>query len=122
MKLFAGQRLTLEDDEKFLLVKSGKVEVYAVAGDEVSFRQFFMMSVEVGEAVFPAMDDLTGIKISIYAVEDVEITINNFSTQEEESLKKLMRQWFKSAPEKMSWLQLLADKGDETLISWQLGT
>ena len=78
MKLFAGQRLTLEDDEKFLLVKSGKVEVYAVAGDEVSFRQFFIMSVEVGEAIFPAMDDLTGIKISIYAVEDVELTINNF--------------------------------------------
>ena len=122
MKLFAGQRLTLEDDEKFLLVKSGKVEVYAIAGDEVSFRQFFMMSVEVGEAIFPAMDDLTGIKISIYAVEDVELTINDFSTQEPENLKKLMRQWFKSAPEKMSWLQLLADKGDETLISWQLGT
>ena len=122
LKLFAGERLTLEDDEKFLLVKSGRVEVYAVAGDESSFRQFFMMSVKVGEAIFPSMDDLTGIKISIYAVEDVELAENKFLEQEPENLKKLMRLWFKSALEKMPWLQLLADKGDETLISWQNGT
>ena len=122
LKLFAGQRLTLEDDKKFWLVESGKVEVYAVASDEVSFRQFFMMSVKGGEAIFPAIDDLTKIKISVYAVEDVDLTINDFSTQEPEILKNLMRQWFKSALKQMSWLQLLADKGDETLISWQRGT
>ena len=122
MKLFAGQRFTLEDDEKFLLVKTGTVEVYAVSSDEVSFRKFFMMTVSAGAAIFPAMDDLTEIKFSIYAVEDVELTLNEFSTQEPETLKNLMRQWFKSAPEKMSWLQLLADKGDEILLSWQRGT
>ena len=122
LKLLAGQRFILEGDDKFLLTESGKIEVYAVAGDEVSFRQFFMMTVEVGEAIFPSMDDLTDIKISIYAVEDSELKINSFEAQETENLRELMSHWFKNALERMSWLKLLADKGDENLISWRRGT
>ena len=122
MKLLAGQRLTLTDDEKFFQIESGKIEVYAVAGDEASFRQFFMMAVEVGEAIFPSMDDLTGIKISVYAVEDSVLKVESFAEQDAGNLRGLMTRWFKSALEKMSWLRLLADKGDETLLAWRRGT
>ena len=122
MQLMAGQRIVIEDENKFLLLQSGKVEVYAVTDNEETFRQFYMMTVDVGEAVFPAMDDFGEIKISVYAVEDSDLQVNYLAQHSPNELQALMRKWFKDALKKMSWLQLLADKGDETLLSWQAGT
>ena len=76
MLLLAGQRISLIDTDKFFLVESGKVEIYAVSGDAESFRQSYLIPVERGEAIFSSMDDLTEIKISVYAVEDAELLVN----------------------------------------------
>ena len=61
-KLSAGERLLLRrDDSRFQLV-SGSVEVYAVTrqgkGEEeaLSFRQFYLLDLAVGEMAFPAID------------------------------------------------------------------
>ncbi len=122
MQLMAGQRIVIEDENKFLLLQSGKIEVYAVTDDEESFRQFYMMTVDVGEAVFPAMDDFGKIKISVYAVEDSDLQVHYLAQHSPNELQALMKKWFKNALENMSWLQLVADKGDEILLPWQNGT
>ena len=122
MQLMAGQRIVIEDENKFLLLHSGKIEVYAVTDNEESFRQFYMMTVDVGEAVFPAMDDFGKIKISVYPVEDSDLQVHYLAQHSPNELQALMKKWFKNALENMSWLQLVADKGDEILLPWQNGT
>lgn len=121
MQLLAGQRILLKDEDKFLIVRSGKVEIYAITSGEESFRQSYLMPVESGNAIFPSMDDLSNINISIYAVEDSEINFKSFSEEQSEDLKIMMKRWFADLS-KISWMQMLADRGDETLLSWQNGT
>ena len=41
MKLLAGQRFKLHDEDKFIRLKSGVAEVYAVTHLKESFRQIF---------------------------------------------------------------------------------
>jgi len=121
VQLLAGQRITLEDGNLFLEVESGQVEVYAVTSGEASFRKFYMMKVNPGEAIFPSMDDLSEINISIYAVSDTDLKVSQFSQSNPQKLKKLMKIWFQNL-EKIYWLQLLTDKGDKVLLSWRKGT
>ena len=121
MQLLAGQRIILEGDDKFVRVMSGKVEVYAITRGKVSYRQFYLMGVDAGEAIFPAMDDFGELAILIYAVEDTQLLPGFFAQSEPENLSVLMKKWFASL-EKISWMQLLADQGDEILISWRRGT
>ena len=120
MQLLAGQRIILEGDDKFVRVMSGKVEVYAITRGKVSYRQFYLMGVDAGEAIFPAMDDFGELAILIYAVEDTQLLPGFFAQSEPENLSVLMKKWFASL-EKISWMQLLADQGDEILISWRRG-
>ena len=43
MKLMAGERFRLSDENKYIRMISGRLEVYAVTRKNVSFRQIFLM-------------------------------------------------------------------------------
>lgn len=57
MELLSGERFIF-DDNNFLKIISGKVEVYLVNKDAENFRQMFLMNRQPGEFIFPAFDDL----------------------------------------------------------------
>ena len=110
-----------EKGKVFARVRSGKVEAYAVMSGEGSFRQEFLAEVDGGEAVFPALDEFEQVETLIYALEDAELEILQFESVSAENLRELMEKWFGELIN-LSWLSLLADKGDDTLITWREGT
>ena len=117
MKLLAGQRFKLHDEDKFIRLKSGLAEVYAVTHLKESFRQIFLMELPIDGAAYPSLDEFEQIDIQIYAVQDSELEILSFKEIEPLEQVNLMRAWFQNLI-KLSWLRLLADKGDEVLIPW----
>ena len=117
-ELTAGDRFVLEDGERFALVESGKVEVYAVTRADGSFRQQFLAELNSGGAAFPSLDEFGQTETQIHAVEDSRIQIFAFNEIAPEELKIFMRNWFAELI-KLPWLSLLADKGDDTLIKWR---
>ena len=119
--LTAGERLRLEDAERLALIETGKVEVYATRRTEGSFRQEFLAELGTGKAAFPTLDEFRETETLIYAVEDTQIKFLTFEELSPDELKNFMRHWF-SELIKLPWLQLLADKGDDILITWSLGT
>lgn len=119
--LKAGERIRLADGERLALVESGKIEVYAVTRDKGSFRQQFLVEMETGGAAFPSLDEFEQTETLIYAAEDTQIKILTFEEVSPAELKKFMQSWFAELI-KLSWLRLLADKGDDTLITWLNGT
>ena len=118
LSLTAGDRFRLEDGARLAQVESGKIEVYAVTRAEGSFRQQFLCELTTGEAAFPSLDEFEQTEAQIYAVENSQIKILTFDEVDRDELKVLMRKWFKELL-KLSWLSLLADKGDDTLIKWR---
>lgn len=118
IKIPAGQRLHLEDESKFAKVISGKIEAYAITKNQDSFRQFFLMELEKNETAFPAMDEFKTIDVQIYAVEDSEVCLMSFTEELMENIKLQMKKWFSKLIQ-LSWLKLLADKGDEELLTWR---
>ena len=121
MKLIAGERFRLHDDNTYLKLVSGKLEAYAVTRKKQSFRQIFLTEVAPGQAAFPSMDEFEQIDVLVYAVEDSELTETSLSEVAPEELLPLMRQWF-AALVSLPWLRLLADKGDEVLRKWADGS
>ena len=121
MKLIAGERFRLHDDNTYLKLVSGKLEAYAVTRKKQSFRQIFLTEVAPGQAAFPSMDEFEQIDVLVYAVEDSELTETSLSEISPEELLPLMRQWF-AALVSLPWLRLLADKGDEVLRKWADGS
>lgn len=119
--LKAGERFRLEDGERLALIESGKVEVYAVTRSEGSFRQQFLVELTAGEAAFPSLDEFEQTETLIYAAEDTQIKILTFDEVAPDALKNFMRNWFAELI-KLPWLRLLADKGDDTLITWLNGS
>ena len=119
--LTAGERLRLEDGEQLALVETGKVEVYAVTREEGSFRQQFLVELEAGGAAFPTLDEFERTETIIYASEETRLSILAFEEVPRDELEILMRRWFAELI-KLSWLRLLADKGDDILITWLDGT
>lgn len=119
--LKAGERIRLADGERLALVETGKIEVYAVTRDKGSFRQQFLVKMETGGAAFPSLDEFEQTETLIYAAEDTQIKILTFEEVSPAELKKFMQSWFAELI-KLSWLRLLADKGDDTLITWLNGT
>ncbi|MBR1729826.1 MAG: hypothetical protein IJ728_09920, partial [Selenomonadaceae bacterium] len=117
MKLIAGQRFRLTEENKFAFVTQGKLETYAVTQRKNSFRQIFLMTLESGSAAYPSMDEFGQIDIMLYAIEDSEIEIVEFETASAKDNCLLMKRWF-SELIKLSWLRLLADKGDDVLQRW----
>lgn len=118
ISLIAGERFRLEDGERLALIDSGKVEVYAVTRADGSFRQQFLVELTTGGAAFPSLDEFEQTETQIYAVEDSQIKILTFDEVPRDDLKIFMRSWF-AALIKLSWLSLLADKGDDTLMQWR---
>ena len=119
--LKAGERVRLADGERLALVESGKIEVYIVTREEGSFRQQFLVELSTGGAAFPALDEFEQTETQIYAAEDTQLKIFTFDEVSPDDLKKFMRNWFAELI-KLPWLRLLADKGDEILITWLDGT
>ena len=120
MKLVAGQRFRLTDENKFVFIKSGFAEAYAMTRDIKSFRQLFLMELFTNDAAYPSMDELEQIDVVIYAVEDTEIELVDLKEVPPLYQVNLMRRWF-SELIKLSWLRLMADRGDEMLIRWRNG-
>ena len=121
VKLSAGERIELAEENKFMRVASGSVEAYAVTAGNASFRQFYLMTLGTGGAAFPALDEFGEIKVVLSAVEDAELEEISFDDKTPEHLCPLMKAWFKNLGE-IPWLRLLADKGDDILRSWRDGT
>ena len=113
--------LNLNKSRTFAMVKSGKIEVYAVTRDKGSFRQQFLAEFSTGGAAFPALDEFETIDTLIYAEEDTQLEIIPFDAIELYELQRLMREWFAELV-KLSWMTLMADKGDEQVIAWREGT
>ena len=113
-EIFSGGRFLLSDEKNFLKITSGSVEVYAVTKNAENFHQTLIMKCAAGDAVFPALDDFEIVEILIYATEDSTFEILPL----ENISDKMARNWFHKLI-KISWLKLLADKGDDTLRDWQ---
>ncbi|MCR5175506.1 MAG: NHLP bacteriocin export ABC transporter permease/ATPase subunit, partial [Anaerovibrio sp.] len=61
------------------------------------------------------------IDIQLYALEDVVLREISLSGESVEKLRPLMQGWFKKMMS-LSWLRLLADRGDDVLLGWRRGT
>lgn len=121
MKLMAGERFRLSDENKYIRMISGRLEVYAVTRKNVSFRQIFLMELKAGEAAFPSLDEFEQIDIQVCAVEDSELEEAAFADTDAKTMLPLMRTWFRRLLDQ-AWLQLLADRGDEVLKQWEEGS
>lgn len=117
MRLVAGERLRLTDENKFALAVSGRVEVYAAVTDKDAFRQLFLLELSAGEAAFPALDDLEQVETLLYAAEDAEVEFISFETPPEK-LKELMQRWLFQLATGIPYLRVLADRGDDVLTRW----
>lgn len=121
ISLIAGERVRLDDGERLAYIASGKVEAYLVTRAEGSFRQQFLCELAAGAAVFPSLDEFKQTDTLIFAVEDTQLQIFEFAEVEHTQLKIFMRNWFAELI-KMPWLRLMADKGDDVLLTWLDGT
>lgn len=122
-KLLSGQRFQLYDNKKLIKVMSGIVEVYATTkdgDDELSFRQNYLINAQEGECIFPSIDEFDEINIQLYALEDAELSEIAFDELEANELARVAQHWFGRLME-ISWLRLMADKGDDMLQSWLKG-
>ena len=121
MKLVASERYCLPEENSFVEIKAGKVEVYAVTHEKENFRQMYLMELNAGAAAFPSFDDFEKIKIEVHAMTDSELKTISANEIAPAELAKLMRLWFKNLIA-LHWLRLLADKGDDTLATWLDGS
>jgi ATP-binding cassette subfamily C protein len=116
----AGERFTLTQEDRFLLLTKGKVEVYAVTRSKEDFRQEYLVTLAPGEAVFPAWDEFESVDILIYNVEPSELEEVPFQGAEPEKLRPLMERWLKQLLEVPRMQDMLA-KGDDVMKSWDSG-
>ena len=121
MAFEAGERFTLKQEDSFLLLTKGKVEVYAVTSAREDFRQEYLMTLTPGEAVFPAWDEFESVEILIYSVEPSELEERYFQGAEPEELRPLMDNWLKRMLE-VPRMQDMLSKGDDVMKSWDSGT
>lgn len=117
MKLVAGERYCLPEENSFVQVTAGKVEVYAVTHQKENFRQMYLMELNADAAAFPSFDDFEKIEIEVHALTDSELKTVSANEIAPAKLAKFMRSWFKNLIA-LHWLRLLADKGDDTLETW----
>ena len=116
MELFSGERFIF-DDNNFLKVISGKIEVYFINKDAENFRQMFVMHRQAGEFIFPAADDFHTVETLIYAAEDSVIEKISPAQIDTAEMRLAMTNWFENLIS-LQWLRLLGDKGDEDLKTW----
>lgn len=120
MQLLAGQRFLCQE-EQMLKIKEGKVEVYAVTRNTAAFRQMFLMELSAGDVVYPAFDEFAQIEIGIYVAEDAEIEEAAFTSCSAFEHLPWMKTWFNKLSA-LSWVERLANLGDDMLQLWEAGT
>ena len=118
MKLVAGQRFYLKNENQFVKAINGKLEVYAVTRNESSFRQIFLLELVAGDVAFPSIDEFGYIDFLVYAVDDYEIDLIDLDILPARAIRLLMPNWFAKLVE-LSWLRLMADLGDDVLQAWR---
>ena len=121
MKLRAGERYRLPNEQAFLLLEQGSLEVYAVTRTKKNFRQELLLTLAPGEAAFPAWDEFDCIDIQLYAVEAAKLRVVSQDELPLADLRRLMADWLKKILHHPRY-QYLRDKGDDILKSWQNGT
>ena len=121
MKLAAGERYLLADENSYIVLTSGRAEVYAVTRQKISFRQIFLTELTEREAAFPSLDEFGVIDVLVYAVEDIEFELLPMAEAEPAVVAPLMKAWFGRLVE-LPWLRLLADRGDDVLKTWADGS
>lgn len=114
MELQAGKRWRLKNEDEYLLVQQGVVEVYAVTASQESYRQEYLFPLKAGQAVFPAFDEFEEIDILIYALEDCQLQVEKLANSSKETLHLQMQEWFKQLSG-IRWIKSLADLGDNSL-------
>ncbi len=119
--LDAGERFLLDDENVYIEVLSGTLEVYAVSRGEVPFRRMYLMNLDAGDMLPASMDDFRQIDIQVCALEDTVFRIVPFTEVTAEELLPKMRVWFRKLVE-LPWLRMVADQGDDLLQTWQDGT
>ncbi len=120
MQIVAGKRFRIPDDNTYIEVISGKVEVYAVTRKKISFRRIFLMELTSGGTAFPPMDEFEQIDILVHAVEDAELEVRTLAESEVSVLRSQMKNWFARLLD-LPWLRLMADRGDDVLKTWENG-
>ena len=121
INLSAGERLRLPDELKFWRVTAGKVEVYAVTRENISFRQIFLTELNMNEAVFPPLDEFCQIDFQLYGTEESALEEVAFEDMTAAALQPLMQAWF-SHLLLLPWVRLMADRGDDMLQKWSDGS
>lgn len=116
MELLSGERFIFDDDN-FIKVISGKIEVYFVSKDAENFRQMFIMNRQAGEFIFPALDDFHSVETLIYAAEDSVFEKISPAQIDADEMRRVMENWFENLIS-LQWLRLFADKGDDLLKHW----
>lgn len=94
MKLVAGQRFYLKNENQFAKAISGKLEVYAVTRNASSFRQIFLLELAAGDVAFPSIDEFGYIDFLVYAVDDSEIDLVGMDALPPRAPRPLMQNWF----------------------------
>ncbi len=117
MELQAGMRWQLTDENSFLMLTSGQVEVYAITQESQDFRQAYLLTLDAGKAIFPALDEFEEVIIQIYAVKDSVLEERSLAAETPAVLQPLMQTWFKDLAS-ISWLKRLASLGDDMLSQW----
>lgn len=117
VNLRAGERFRLSDPNQIALITAGNVEVYYVTESD-SFNQTFLADLHADHAVFYYDNDDRNSVTLIVARADSQFDLMSFDQFAPDRLKVLMQAWFTELI-KLSWLRLLADKGDDVLITWR---
>ena len=80
VKLNAGQRYVLKDENVFVQLLEGSCEIYAVTRKDtkISYRQTYLLDLLPQQAAFPSFDEFEQMDVLIYAVEDSELDVIKF--------------------------------------------
>ena len=117
MELQAGKRWRMTNEEEFLLLEAGQVEVYAVTAHQSSYRQEYLFSLSPGDSVFPALDEFGEVNILLYGLEDCRLRAIKFPDISADELQHCLQGWFLKLGS-IKWIKRLADMGDNTLLQW----
>lgn len=119
----AGERFFFSATDAFCIVASGEAELYAKTLKKNNYQQLFVVEKKSGEFIFPLFDEFDMAELFLYAVTPVTIelysldAIEKMSAEEEGALYKGMQEWFRDLMT-ISWIRLLANKGDDMLNMW----
>lgn len=119
IKLASGSRMQIKNVA--YEITEGSVEVYATmdSNKNLPFRKIFLTELMSGCTAFPAKDsEFNEINMEIFSTSDATLREIPLTEENAEKLRPNMEH-FLQAVANLSWLSLLADKGDDTVLSWK---